>query len=55
MKKSGYKTTEFWAFALTALAATLLALLGKVDGDVAMGIIAGGGALYTGSRTIVKR
>lgn len=55
MKKPGFQTTEFWTFAITAVAATLLSLFGKIDGDVALGLVAGGGGLYTASRTVVKR
>lgn len=55
MKKSGLKTTEFWTFVIIAVSATLLSLFGKIDGDVALGLVAGGGGLYTASRTVVKR
>lgn len=53
--KPGFKTTEFWVFVLTTVAMTVLAALGKVDPDIATGVIGVGGAGYTGSRTIVKR
>lgn len=53
--KPGIRTTEFWAFVLVSVCTTALALAGKIPGDIAVGVIGTGGAVYTGSRVVVKR
>jgi len=53
--KPGIKTTEFWVTVITTSAMTILAAMGKIPGDVAAGLTAGAGAVYTGSRVVVKK
>lgn len=52
---NGRITTEFWLTLATLIAATVLLGIGKVTGEVWLGVVVGNGGVYALGRTMLKR